>query len=142
MTLYSVSYFCGEEETPCALFSDTTPEDVIMTFCDNLFDVVVGCTCVRMTNLDTMLTQTVFPSILTTGAVNLDSLIPIVTTLLANTDSAAVLDVSSAKIGEISGNNLAASTTRASAEGRRVVASEPDFYCRFYAVPCDLDKTI
>jgi len=55
MTLYSVSYFCGEEETPCALFSDTTPEDVIMTFCDNLFDVVVGCTCVRMTNLDTML---------------------------------------------------------------------------------------
>ena len=40
-------------------------------------------------NLDTMLTQTVFPSILTTGAVNLDSLIPIVTTLLANTDSAA-----------------------------------------------------
>lgn len=40
-------------------------------------------------NLDTMLTQTVFPSILTTGAVNLDSLIPLVTTLLANTDSAA-----------------------------------------------------
>lgn len=54
MTLYSVSWFCGEEENPCALFSDTTPEEVIMTFCDNLLDTVVGCTCVRMTNLDTM----------------------------------------------------------------------------------------
>lgn len=31
---------------------------------------------------------------------------------------------------------------RASAKGRRLVASEPDFYCRFYVVPCDLDKTI
>ena len=38
-------------------------------------------------NLDTMLTQTVFPSILLTGSLNLDSLIPLVTTLLANTDS-------------------------------------------------------
>lgn len=55
MTLYSVSYFCDGEETPCALFSDTTPEEVIMTFCDALCDAVVGCTCVRMTNLDTML---------------------------------------------------------------------------------------
>lgn len=54
MTLYNVSYFCGDEEIPCALFSDTTPEEVIMTFCDALFDTVVGCTCVQMTNLDTM----------------------------------------------------------------------------------------
>ena len=38
-------------------------------------------------SLDTMLTQTVFPSILATGTVNLDSLIPLITTLLANTDS-------------------------------------------------------
>lgn len=38
-------------------------------------------------NLDTMLTQTVFPSIMLTGTVNMDSLIPIVTSLLANIDS-------------------------------------------------------
>lgn len=34
------------------------------------------------------------------------------------------------------------SHARASAEGRRLIDSEPDFYCRFYVVPCDLDKTI
>ena len=38
-------------------------------------------------NLDPMLTSTVFPSILATGEVNLDSLIPLITTLLASTDS-------------------------------------------------------
>lgn len=55
MTLYSVSYFCGNEETPCALFSDTVPEDVIMTFCDDMLESGVdNCDRVRMTNLDTM----------------------------------------------------------------------------------------
>ncbi len=38
-------------------------------------------------NLDPMLTSTVFPSILLTGSLNPDSLMPIVTTLLDNTDS-------------------------------------------------------
>lgn len=33
------------------------------------------------------------------------------------------------------------SHARASAEGRRLTAND-DFYCRFYVVPCDLDKTI
>ena len=55
-----------------------------------LNDIVTGLVyTLAAPNLDTMLTQTVFPSILATGAINLDSLIPIVTTLLANTDSAA-----------------------------------------------------
>ena len=31
---------------------------------------------------------------------------------------------------------------KASAEGRRIMTSYSDFYCRFYVVPCDLDKTI
>ena len=34
------------------------------------------------------------------------------------------------------------SHARASAEGRRLISSGRDFYCRFYVVPCDLDKTI
>ncbi len=38
-------------------------------------------------NLDTMLTQTVFPSILSTGTVNLDHFIPIMNSLLSNMDS-------------------------------------------------------
>ena len=38
--------------------------------------------------LDSMLTQMVFPSILSSGVVNLDSLLPIVTTLFSNADSA------------------------------------------------------
>ena len=38
-------------------------------------------------NLDTMLTQTVFPSILSTGLVNLEHFIPIMNSLLSNMDS-------------------------------------------------------
>ena len=38
-------------------------------------------------NLDTMLTQTVFPSILSTGTVNLDHFIPIMNSLLSSMDS-------------------------------------------------------
>ena len=53
MTLYSVSYFCGEEETPCALFSDTTPEEVIMTFCDDLFNAIDNCDRVYIVNIET-----------------------------------------------------------------------------------------
>ena len=53
-----------------------------------LNDIVTGLVyALAAPSLDTMLTQTVFPSILATGAVNLDSLIPLITTLLANTDS-------------------------------------------------------
>jgi hypothetical protein len=33
------------------------------------------------------------------------------------------------------------SHAKASAEGRRLTINE-DFYCRFYVVSCDLDKTI
>lgn len=55
MTLYSVSYFCGgdDERTTCALFSDTTPEEAIMVFCDEISNTVAGCTCVRAVNMDT-----------------------------------------------------------------------------------------
>lgn len=53
MTLYSVSYFCGNEETPCALFSDTTPEEVIMTFCDDLMNSIDNCDRVYIVNIDT-----------------------------------------------------------------------------------------
>lgn len=48
--------------------------------------------------LDTMLTQTVFPSILSTGAVNLDTLIPIVTNLFSNFDSVESMLMSLASI--------------------------------------------
>ena len=34
------------------------------------------------------------------------------------------------------------SHAKASAEGRKFITSESNFYCRFYVVPCDLDKTI
>ena len=34
------------------------------------------------------------------------------------------------------------SHAKASAEGRKLIAIAPDFYCRFYVTPCDLDKTI
>ena len=34
------------------------------------------------------------------------------------------------------------SHAKASAEGRRLIALAPDFYCHFYVTPCDLDKTI
>ena len=54
MTLYSVSYCCGNEETPCALFSDTVPEDVIMTFCDDLlYSGVDSCDRVYVVNMET-----------------------------------------------------------------------------------------
>ena len=53
-----------------------------------LSEIVTGLVyALAAPNLDPMLTSTVFPSILATGEVNLDSLIPIITTLLANTDS-------------------------------------------------------
>lgn len=53
-----------------------------------LSDIVSGLVYVMASSqLDPMLTQTVFPSILSTGAVNVDSLMPLVTTVLANTDS-------------------------------------------------------
>jgi hypothetical protein len=38
-------------------------------------------------NLDTMLTQTVFPSVLSTGTVDLETFLPIVTNMLSNMDS-------------------------------------------------------
>lgn len=53
MTLYSVSWFCGNEETPCALFSDTTPEEVIMTFCDDLLNAIDNCDRVYIVNIET-----------------------------------------------------------------------------------------
>lgn len=34
------------------------------------------------------------------------------------------------------------SHAKASAEGLKLITSESDFYCRFYVVSCDLDKTI
>lgn len=35
------------------------------------------------------------------------------------------------------------SQAKASAEGRKyTIDSSSDFYCNFYVVPCDLDKTI
>ena len=34
------------------------------------------------------------------------------------------------------------SHAKASAEGRNLIALNPDFYCCFYVAPCDLDKTI
>lgn len=53
-----------------------------------LSDIVSGLVYVMASSqLDPMLTQTVFPSILSTGVVNVDSLMPLVTTVLANTDS-------------------------------------------------------
>ena len=60
-----------------------------------LSDIVTGLVyTLAAPNLDTMLTQTIFPSILATGSINMDSLMPIVTTLLANTDSIENLLVS------------------------------------------------
>ncbi len=53
-----------------------------------LSDIVSGLVYVMASSqLDPMLTSMVFPSILSTGAVNIDSLMPLVTTVLANTDS-------------------------------------------------------
>ena len=53
-----------------------------------LNNIVTGLAyAVAAPQLDTMLTQTVFPSILATGTVNFDSLFPLVNTLVANTDS-------------------------------------------------------
>lgn len=53
-----------------------------------LSDIVGGLVyAMAASQLDPMLTTTVFPSILSTGAVNVDSLMPLVTTVLANTDS-------------------------------------------------------
>ena len=53
-----------------------------------LSDLVTGLVyALAAPNLDPMLTSTVFPSILATGEVNIDSLIPLITTLLANADS-------------------------------------------------------
>ena len=53
-----------------------------------LSDLVTGLVyALAAPNLDPMLTSTVFPSILATGEVNIDSLVPLITTLLANTDS-------------------------------------------------------
>lgn len=34
------------------------------------------------------------------------------------------------------------SHAKASTEGRKLITAEPDFYCRFYVTPCDLNKTI
>lgn len=53
MTLYSVSYFCGEEEFPCALFSDATPEEVITTFCDDMHNAIDECDRVCAVNMET-----------------------------------------------------------------------------------------
>ncbi len=53
-----------------------------------LSDIVSGLVYVMAASeLDPILTSTVFPSILSTGVVNVDSLMPLVTTVLANTDS-------------------------------------------------------
>ena len=53
-----------------------------------LSDIVSGLVYVMAASeLDPMLTSTVFPSVLSTGVVNVDSLMPLVTTVLANTDS-------------------------------------------------------
>ena len=49
-------------------------------------------------NLDTMLTQTVFPSILSTGLVNLEHFIPIMNSLLSNMDSLEAILASFATI--------------------------------------------
>ena len=60
-----------------------------------LSDLVTGLVyTLAAPQLDTMLTQTVFPSILLTGEINMDSLMPIVTNLLANIDSAGDMLVS------------------------------------------------
>lgn len=57
-----------------------------------LSDVVSPAAYALMSsNLDSTLTQTVFPSILCNGAVNLDNFMPLVSTLLSNLDSAAQL---------------------------------------------------
>ena len=57
-----------------------------------LSDVVSPAAYAMMSsNLDSTLTQTVFPSILCNGAVNLDNFMPLVSTLLSNLDSAAQL---------------------------------------------------
>lgn len=53
-----------------------------------LSDIVSGLVYVMAASeLDPMLTSTVFPSVLSTGVFNVDSLMPLVTTVLANTDS-------------------------------------------------------
>ena len=53
-----------------------------------LSDIVSGLVYVMAASeLDPILTSTVFPSVLSTGVVNVDSLMPLVTTVLANTDS-------------------------------------------------------
>lgn len=60
-----------------------------------LSDLVTGLVyTLAAPQLDTMLTQTVFPSILLTGEINMDSLMPIVTNLLTNIDSAGDMLVS------------------------------------------------
>ncbi|MBQ6070049.1 MAG: T9SS type A sorting domain-containing protein [Bacteroidales bacterium] len=60
-----------------------------------LSDLVTGLVyTLAAPQMDTMLTQTVFPSILLTGEINMDSLMPIVTNLLANIDSAGDMLVS------------------------------------------------
>lgn len=64
-----------------------------------LNDIVTGLVyALAAPQLDTMLTQTVFPSILSTGAVNLDTLIPIVTNLFSNFDSVESILMSLASI--------------------------------------------
>ena len=53
-----------------------------------LSDIMSGLVYVMAASqLDPTLTQTVFPSILTTGEVNIDSLMPLVSLVIANTDS-------------------------------------------------------
>lgn len=64
-------------------------------------------------NLDTMLTQTVLPTVLATGSVDLDAFIPIVTNLLSNMDSVeqmlaslALMDVNQLITGGIALNGF------------------------------------
>lgn len=53
-----------------------------------LSDIVSGLVYVMAAQvLDQTLTQTVYPSVLTTGAANIDSLLPVITTVMGNTDS-------------------------------------------------------
>lgn len=53
-----------------------------------LSDIVSGLVYViASSQLDPTLTQTVYPSILATGTPNLDSLLPLITTLIANSDN-------------------------------------------------------
>ena len=74
-----------------------------------LSDIVSGLVYVMAASeLDPILTSTVFPSVLSTGVVNVDSLMPLVTTVLANTDSlmsilrpVASMDVNNFIIGGI-----------------------------------------